>query len=139
MLRQVATGSMVIAYNVLGAYTVAQTRRHPDIGVVFLNDYTLVLSRLQLISQRANHPNAARLWVDYTLSRRGQALLAERAGLYTVRGDVGGQTTAARLTEQLGSSLHPIALDADLTRHLDITAYREFVRRWRRVTGQRGA
>lgn len=137
MLRQVGTGSMVIAYNVLGAYTVAQARKDSDIGYAFLNDYTLVLSRLQLISQRASHPNAARLWVDYTLSRRGQTLMAERAGLYAVRGDVGGETTAARLTAQLGPSLRPIPLDADLTRHLDIAAYREFVRRWRGATGQR--
>jgi len=136
MLRQVADGHMAVAYNVLGAYTIAQARKRPEIGHVFLNDYTLALLRLQLISQHATHPNAARLWVDYTLSRRGQSLLAQRAGLYAVRGDVTGETTAARLTAQLGASLRPIALDADLTRHLDMTAYRDFVRRWRSVAGQ---
>lgn len=135
MLRQVGNGSMTIAYNVLGAYTIAQARKHSDLGYAFLNDYTLALSRLQLISQRASHPNAARLWVDYLLSRRGQALMAQRAGLYAVRADVGGDTTAARLTAQLGSSLRPIPIDADLTRHLDLAAYREFVRRWRAAIG----
>ncbi|CAG9168154.1 hypothetical protein LMG23992_01036 [Cupriavidus laharis] len=137
MLRQVANGSMTIAYNVLGAYAMAQAQKHAGIGVAFLTDYTLVLSRIQLISQRASHPNAARLWVDYTLSRRGQTLMAQRAGLYAVRSDVGGDTTAARLVTQLGASMRPILNDPDLTRHLDIAAYREFVTRWRTATGQK--
>ncbi len=136
MLRQVGRGGMTIAYNVLGAYTIAQARKDSNIGYAFLTDYTLALPRVQLISRRANHPNAARLWVDYTLSRRGQSLLAERAGLYAVRGDIAGEATAARLTAQLGRSLRPIAPDADLTRHLDIAVYREFVRRWRAATKQ---
>ncbi len=136
MLRRVASGNMALAYNVLGAYTIAQARKDPNLGYVFLTDYTLALPRFQLISRRANHPNAARLWVDYTLSRRGQSLLAQRAGLYAVRADIAGDATAARLTAQLGRSLRPIAPDADLTRHLDIEAYREFVRRWRVATKQ---
>ncbi|CAG2136990.1 hypothetical protein LMG31506_01766 [Cupriavidus yeoncheonensis] len=137
MLRQVANGSMAIAYNVLGAYATGQAQHNAAIGVAFLTDYTLVLSRIQLISQRARHPNAARLWVDYTLSRRGQTLMAQRAGLYAVRSDVGGDTTAARLVTQLGTSMRPIQNDAALTRHLDIAAYREFVTRWRTATGQK--
>lgn len=137
MLRQLQSGNMVIAYNVLGAYTIAQARKHPDIGYALPGDYTLVLSRLQLISQRARHRNAARLWVDYTLSRRGQALMASRTGLYAVRGDVGGEATAARLTAQLGASLRPIPLDANLTRALEVTVYRDFVRRWDAATGQK--
>ena len=136
MLRKVASGNMTLAYNVLGAYTIAQARKDPNLGYVFLTDYTLALPRFQLISRRANHPNAARLWVDYTLSRRGQSLLAQRAGLYAVRADIAGDATAARLTAQLGRSLRPITPDADLTRHLDIDAYREFVRRWRVATKQ---
>lgn len=136
MLKEVGAGTVSLAYNVLGAYTVAQARRDPAIGFAFLTDYTLALLRLQLISRRASHPNAARLWVDYTLSRRGQTTLSQRAGLYAVRGDVTGETTAARLLTQLGTSLRPIPLDADLTRHLDIAAYREFVRRWRGAMGQ---
>ncbi len=137
MLRQLANGSMTIAYNVLGAYALAQAQRDAGIGVAFLTDYTLVLSRTQLISQRASHPNAARLWIDYMLSQRGQTLMAQRAGLYAVRSDVGGDTTAARLVTQLGASMRPILNDPELTRHLDIAAYREFVTRWRAATGQK--
>ena len=73
MLGRVASGREAIAYNVLGAYALAQARRNPDIGVVFPEDYTLVLSRLQLIARRAARPNAARLWLDHTLLPRSSA------------------------------------------------------------------
>ena len=136
MLRRVGNGSITLAYNVLGAYTIAQAHKDANIGYAFLTDYTLALPRFQLISSRASHPNAARLWVDYTLSRRGQSLLAERAGLYAVRGDLTGDATAAVLAAKLGRSLRPITTDADLTRYLDTAAYRDFVRRWRAAIGQ---
>lgn len=136
MLRRVGNGSITMAYNVLGAYTIAQARKDDNIGYAFLSDYTLALPRFQLISRHASHPNAARLWVDYTLSQRGQAQLVERAGLYAVRGDITGEATAAALTARLGPSLRPITPDAMLTSHLDVAAYREFVRRWRAATRQ---
>jgi iron(III) transport system substrate-binding protein len=135
MLGQVANGRAAIAYNVLGAYTLAQARRNPEIGVVFPSDHTLVLSRLQLIARRAQRPNAARLWLDYTLSQRGQTLIA-RQGLYAMRADVKGEATAAQLSQQLGSTLKPIVPGADLMHDLQPDAYRAFIRRWRRALGQ---
>jgi len=137
MLRQITTGRAAIAYNVLAAYAAAQARRDTEIGWVLPSDYTLVLSRLQFISKRAAHPNAARLWVDYTLSRRGQTLLADRAGLYAIRGDVTETFNAAALTRQLGAQLRPIGFGPELTRPLDLGFYRDFVRRWRAAIGRR--
>jgi len=140
MLGRVASGREAIAYNVLGAYALAQARRNPEIGVVFPSDHTLVLSRLQLIARRAARPNAARLWLDYTLSQRGQALIG-RQGIYAVRADVEGEATAAQLSRQLGATLRPIQPGADLTQDLRPDAYRDFIRRWRNALGQplRGA
>ncbi|RZL48710.1 MAG: ABC transporter substrate-binding protein [Variovorax sp.] len=135
MLGRVASGREAIAYNVLGAYALAQARRNPDIGVVFPEDHTLVLSRLQLIARRAGRPNAARLWLDYTLSQRGQSLI-ERQGIYAMRADVKGEATAAQLSRQLGATLRPIVPGADLTRDLQPEAYRAFIRRWRSALGQ---
>jgi iron(III) transport system substrate-binding protein len=135
MLGQIASGRAAIAYNVLGAYALAQARRNPEIGVMFPTDYTLVLSRLQLIARRARRPNAARLWVDYTLSRRGQALLA-RQGVYAMRADVSGEATAAQLAQKLGATLKPIVPGVELARDLQPAAYREFVERWRGSLGR---
>ena len=135
MLGRLASGREAIAYNVLGAYALAQARRNPEIGVMFPTDYTLVLSRLQLIARRARRPNAARLWVDYTLSRRGQALLA-RQGVYAMRADVSGEATAAQLAQKLGATLKPIVPGVELARDLQPAAYREFVERWRGSLGR---
>ncbi len=135
MLGQVASGRAAVAYNVLGAYALAQARRNPEIGVVFPSDYTLVLSRLQLIARQAKRPNAARLWVDYTLSRRGQALLA-RQGVYAMRADVSGEATAAELARKLGAALKPIVPGIELMQDIQPAAYRAFVERWRSSLGR---
>jgi iron(III) transport system substrate-binding protein len=133
MLQQVASGRATIAYNVLGSYAVAAARADADIGVVFPSDYTLVMSRLLLINQRAAHPNAARLWVDYLLSRRGQSVIANQSGLYAVRADVSGPATAAGLTQTLGTSLRAIAVGPALTGYLSPQKYREFIGQWKRA------
>ncbi|MEJ8848600.1 ABC transporter substrate-binding protein [Variovorax rhizosphaerae] len=134
MLKQVASGKTTIAYNVLGSYAVAQARKDPNIGYVFPSDYTLVMSRLQLINKKAAHPNAARLWVDYILSQRGQTVIANQAGLYSVRADVNGETTAARLTQTLGNSLRAIAVGPSLIGYLNNQNYRDFIVQWRKAT-----
>ncbi|MCZ3115103.1 hypothetical protein NYZ21_21935, partial [Acinetobacter baumannii] len=47
---------------------------------------------------------AARLWLDFLLSREGQALLARSASrLYTIRTDTRSGHTAAALAERLGA------------------------------------
>ena len=97
MLKRVASGQALIAYNVLGSYAIAEARKNPAIGYVFPKDYTLVTSRVMFINKMARNPNAAKLWVDYVLSRRGQAIIADRALLYAIRSDVEGVATASKL------------------------------------------
>jgi len=135
MLKEVSSGKAAIAYNVLGSYAVAQARKDSNIGYVFPSDYTLVMSRLQLINKKATHPNAARLWVDYILSQRGQTVIANQAGLYSVRADVSGDTTAARLSQTLGDSLRAIAVGPTLIGYLNNQNYRDFIQQWRKAAG----
>lgn len=133
MLRQLASGRATLAYNVLGSYALTAARRNATIGVVFPSDYTLVMSRLQIISRRAAHPNAARLWVDYLLSPRGQTILANQAALFAVRADVRGAFTAAGLTQSLGPSLRAIAVGPGLADYLDEQKSSDFIRQWRQA------
>jgi len=134
MLKQVASGEAAIAYNVLGSYAVAQARKDANIGYVFPADYTLVMSRLQLINKNAPDPNAARLWVDYVLSKRGQTVIANQAGLYSVRVDVSGDTTAAGLKQTLGPSIRAIGVGPSLIGYLNNQNYRDFIHQWRKAT-----
>ena len=131
MVRQIADGRALLGVNLLGAYTVAQARGLPALGVVFPEDYTLVSSRVLLINGKAAHPNAARLWLDYLLSRRGQTVMASAARLYALRDDAQGETTGAALRQLLGARARPITLGPGLAAPLDNAAYRDFILRWR--------
>jgi iron(III) transport system substrate-binding protein len=137
MVRQIAAGQAMLGVNLLGAYTVAQARRLPALGVVFPEDYTLVSSRVLLINGKAAHPNAARLWLDYLLSRRGQTVMATASRLYALRADAQGETTAAALSQLLGQRQRPIALGPELAAPLANAAYRDVILRWRAALGYR--
>jgi iron(III) transport system substrate-binding protein len=135
MLSRVRAGEHVLAVNVISSYALA--RPSEEIGIVYPRDYTLVLSRVALIPRSAPHPNAARLFLDYLLSRRGQELLANRLQLGAVRSDVGGATTAASLARSVASGGTPIPIGASLLVYLDAEKKREFLRRWERAIGAR--
>jgi iron(III) transport system substrate-binding protein len=108
-------------------------RRQPDLGVVMPKDYTLVISRLIFISRHAPHPNAARLWIDYLLPRRGQTLMAEQANLHSVRNDIQGSDSGARLYQLLGQAIKPVVVGPGLPTNLDHAKRLEFIKRWSRA------
>lgn len=133
MLDRIAAGDALIGYNVLGSYAMLRAASDPAIGVVLPRDYTLVLSRVAFIARDARHPNAARLWLNYLLSRRGQQLLAQSPGFFSVRDDVPGDAAAAELRSQLGGALRPIPIGPGLMTYLDQVKRRDFLRQWERT------
>jgi iron(III) transport system substrate-binding protein len=135
MVQRIAAGKDYLGYNLIGSYALTRARRDPSIGVVLPKDYTLVMSRIALLSKTASHPNAARLWLDYLLSRRGQTVLSSRSELFSIRGDVAGEFTAATLRQTLGTSLKAITVGPALLVFLDQSKQGEFLRRWGRETG----
>jgi iron(III) transport system substrate-binding protein len=137
MIERIASGKDLIGYNLLGSYAMARAKRDPALGVVLPKDYTLVLSRVVLIARKARHPNAARLWVDYILSQRGQTIIAERSRLFSIRSDVSGEFTAASLSRMLGASARPIAVGSGLLVHLDRAKREEIMRRWHQAISTR--
>jgi iron(III) transport system substrate-binding protein len=131
MIERIASGKDLIGYNLIGSYALGRARRDPSLGVVMPKDYTLVMSRVILIGKNAPHPNAARLWLDYVLSRRGQTVLADRSRLFSIRPDVTGEFTAAQLATALGQSSRPIAVGSGLLVFLDKAKHQDIVKRWR--------
>ena len=87
MVDAVAEGRAAIAYNVVGPYASERAAADDRLGIVFPEDYTLVASRMAFIARDAPHPAAARMFLDWMLSREGQALLA-REWLPPVRTDM---------------------------------------------------
>jgi iron(III) transport system substrate-binding protein len=134
MLKRVASGKDLIAYNVLGSYALAEAKKSPSLGYVFPKDYTLVMSRIVFINQNAKNPNAAKLWMDYLLSKRGQTVIANRTQLYSIRNDVEGETTASSLRQTLGDSIKPITVGPSLITYLSNPNYQDFLNQWRQAT-----
>jgi len=135
MVQRIASGKDYLGYNLIGSYALTRARRDPSIGVVLPSDYTLVMSRIAIISKNAPHPNAARVWLDYLLSKRGQTILSTRSELFSIRSDVAGEFTAATLRAKLGPALKAIAVGPALLVFLDRSKQAEFLRRWKQDTG----
>ena len=127
MIDRVASGELLLAYNVLGSYALERAKREGDLGIIFPSDYTLLLSRIALIPQVAGHPELARRFVDFLLSQSGQAMLARRS-FGSVREDmkpeIPGYADAA-------SALRPIALSIDLMTYLDQAKRQRFLKDWK--------
>jgi iron(III) transport system substrate-binding protein len=130
MMERISSGENVLGYNIFASYAVLRMKKDPGIAYVLPKDYTLVMSRVQFISKAAKNPNAAKLWTDYILSKRGQQIIAGAADLGSIRSDVEGDMTASGLAKTLGNSVRPIPVSADLLVYLDQTKRLDFIKQW---------
>ncbi|WP_248352551.1 ABC transporter substrate-binding protein [Anaeromyxobacter oryzae] len=131
MIDGVLSGRDLLAVNVNGSYVLGARRTAPRLALVYPSDYVLATSRIALIPRTAQHPNAAKVFLDYLLSARGQDVLANRCSLFSIRTDVEGEATAAALARTLGARLKPIHVGPSLLVHVDRLKQLEFLRRWR--------
>jgi iron(III) transport system substrate-binding protein len=134
MLERIQSGEHLLGFNIFGSYAAARQKKDASIGIVHPKDYTLVMSRIALIPKAAKHPNAAKAFLDYLLSRRGQELVA-KAALFSIRDDVKGETTAAALNEQLDGTLKPLPVGPSLLGYLDQAKRLEFLKQWQHAIG----
>jgi iron(III) transport system substrate-binding protein len=136
ILTRVAKGEDLIGYNALGSYAYIESKKDPVLGYVYPRDYTLIVTRVMLIGKKAANPNAAKLWIDYLLSRRGQTVLANRSNLSSLRTDVEGANSAAALAKTLGQSVRPIPLGPELLVSFSDQSKRlAFLRQWGQAIG----
>lgn len=130
MLERISSGENVLGFNMFESYAVLRAKKDPSIGIVVPKDYCLVMSRVLFISKTAGHANAAKLWLDYVLSKRGQTIVANQAELGSIRTDVEGEMTAAGLAKTLGDKARPIPVSDSLLVNLDQTKRLEFIKQW---------
>ncbi len=130
MMERIASGENLIGYNLNAAYALTRAKKDPAIGIVLPKDYTLVISRVMFIAKNAKNPNAAKLWLDFVLSTKGQEIIANKADLYAIRPDVEGETTASGLKKQLGDALRPVPIGTGLLTYLDQAKRLDFLKQW---------
>ncbi|WP_170404651.1 ABC transporter substrate-binding protein [Ruegeria arenilitoris] len=94
IIRDVAEGRFLIAYNVLGSYVANADA--PGVGVILPEDYTLVLSRALMIPAQARNKDAATGFLDFLLSPEAQNLLAASGLVAPMDATETGLTPSAR-------------------------------------------
>jgi iron(III) transport system substrate-binding protein len=137
MLERISSGENLLGYNILGSYALVRAKKDANIGVVIPKDYTLVLSRVEFISKSAKHPNAAKLWIDYILSKRGQTIIANDSKLYAIRKDVTGETTASDLEQHIGTGMKPLQVNVMMLQYMDQAKRLAFLKQWKEAAGKK--
>jgi iron(III) transport system substrate-binding protein len=79
LLDDIASGKLLIGYNLLGSYAYGRLKAGAPIGIVLPRDYTLVLTRAAFVPKHAANPQAGKRFLDYLVSVRGQHVAAQSA------------------------------------------------------------
>lgn len=128
MLERLVSGEHLFAYNMIGSYALERQARDPSIGVLLPTDYTMVASRIALIPAEARNPDAAKLFLDYLLSKRGQTQLSAKH-MTSVRADVPAPPGSRPNAERTRA----IRVGPELLANLDQIKRLRFLKDWRRA------
>lgn len=130
ILERLTSGEASFGYDVMANYPHTRSKTDPAVGIVYPEDYILVNPRVAFIWKDAAHPNAAKVFLDYVLSARGQTLIAK--SLFSIRPDVQGEFSANALIAKYGEKLRPLTLDASAVEYLDKKKRLEFLDTWKK-------
>ncbi|WP_114193749.1 ABC transporter substrate-binding protein [Edaphovirga cremea] len=136
MMERVSSGENLIGFNILGSYAEARAKTDPSLGISYPKDYTLVLSRVSFISQQATNSNAAKLWLNYVLSEKGQSILANQSDIPSIRNDIEGKNDIDGMTKMLGTALKPIPVDETLLEYLQQKKRLDYIKQWREAASK---
>ena len=135
IIDRVADGRLVLGYNILGSYAADQARVRPDLGLVLLRDFTVVVSRVALVPRAARSPPAGAAFLQFLLSGAGQSVLSDRLRLPAVSLQVSGSGSLQAMAAALGDQLRPVAVSPGLLAYLDQAKRRNLIGKWRAALG----
>ncbi len=133
MMERIQSGEHLIGFNMIASYAVQKQKKDPSFGIVYPKDYTLVMSRIALIPKAAKHPAAAKVFLDYLVSPRGQKALAYGGSVFAVRPEVEGEMGAAGVQKALGAAVRPITVGPALLEYLDQAKRLDFLKKWQQA------
>jgi iron(III) transport system substrate-binding protein len=134
MLKRINAGESIVGYNIMGSYALSRSKKDlPNLGVSPPNDFTPILSRVMFINAHALHPNAAKLWVDFVLSQRGQEIIANDLELNSIRLDSVSVNSEQSLNKKLGSAAKLIPINEALVETLKDDFRVPFISRWKQA------
>lgn len=133
IIDRVADGRLVIGYNILGSYAADQARNEPDLGLMLMRDYTVVVSRVAIVPRAAAYPALGRDFLAFLMSSEGQTLLSEKLRLPSVSLEVSGANSGLAMRQALGEQLRPVSVSPGLLVYLDQAKRQRFLRKWHKA------
>ena len=134
MLDNIIEGKQWIGYDVIASYAIDLQKQHPELVIVYPTDYILDLSRVGFITAQARHPNAAKLFLDFLLSREGQSIL-KLHGMGPVRKDLSLPPEQSHINPMRKQA---IRIGPGLLSDLDGLVRAQFLRRWNKSWNSAG-
>lgn len=131
IIDRVADGRLVLGYNILGSYAADQARNAPDLGLVLLRDFTVVVPRVALVPRAAASPDLGAAFLDFLMGKEGQTLLSEKLRMPSVSLEVSGANSGRAMQAALGDQLRPVAVSPGVLVYLDQSKRRRLFRLWR--------
>lgn len=137
--EKVLAGEYVLGYYVASKSTVAAIRNNPDVAQVLeygiMTDGTLLFSVEGAITASGKSPNAAKLMLDYLLSKEGQVRLAKVGSLPArtdlTKEDVDGWQTMSDITSKV--SKENIFYTSSNPKMVE--DYNAFIAKWNEIAG----
>jgi len=126
MLDAVESDKISIAYNVLGSYAEKRALNSNNITVIYPDDYTHILLRTAFIPKDTKNVILAGNFLDYVLSKNGQAIIENKGGLPSLNN--------LNIKNQLNAK--PIRLDIGLLVYLDNFKKKNFLKEWNEALKQ---
>jgi iron(III) transport system substrate-binding protein len=136
IIDRVADGRLALGYNTLGSYADARARQEPDLGIVLLKDFTVVVSRVGLVPRAAARPDLGTAFLAFLMGRDGQTLMADKLRLAAVSLEVSGENSARAMQSALGDQLRPVPVSPGLLVYLDQSKRARLLARWAQALGR---
>lgn len=138
IIDRVADGRLALGYNILGSYADARAREEPDLGIVLLKDFTVVVSRVGLVPRAAARPDLGTEFLAFLMGREGQTIMADRLRLAAISLEVSGENSARAMEAALGEQLRPVPVSPGLLAYLDQSKRARLIAQWKAAL-ERGA
>ncbi|MEX0308433.1 MAG: ABC transporter substrate-binding protein [Ruegeria sp.] len=115
MIRDLADGTILVAYNVLGSYAAVQTEGKDALEIILPSDFQTTMMRTVMALDATQNPEAADLFVRYLVTGTAQS----------------PETTPLPVLSQSGESeQEAIGLNPALLTYLDVLKRRKFISAW---------
>lgn len=130
ILERVTDGRFLLGYNILGSYAADWASRNKDVGIILPKDYTVVMSRIGLVPERAARPDFGKLYLEYLMSKEGQTIMAKQLQIPAVSPEVSNGEQLSIMSEISGAQLRPVPVSLGLMVYLDQVKRARLIDRW---------